>query len=152
MKVMPGRGDAAAPARVGSRATWLVSQAHARANALLAAAFDARGGGLRGYHFRLLAALDDSGPASQADLGRQTGIDRSDVTAAVSDLEAQGLVRRSVDPDNRRRKIVSLTPAGTRRLTALDRVITDVQDEFLAPLTPAERRQLLRLIRRLGEG
>jgi MarR family transcriptional regulator, lower aerobic nicotinate degradation pathway regulator len=41
------------------------------------------GDGLRGYHYRLLAGLDEWGPASQAALGRGTGIDRSDITAAL---------------------------------------------------------------------
>src|SRR6187200_955239 len=74
----PGR----TPDRLRLRPTWLLGQAAARASALLAAGFAQHGEGLRGYHYRLLAALDQSGPSSQADLGRDTGIDRSDVTAA----------------------------------------------------------------------
>ena len=65
------------------RPTWLISRAYARANGLLQEGFAQGGGGLRGYHYRLLAALDEWGPASQASLGRGTGIDRSDVTAAL---------------------------------------------------------------------
>jgi hypothetical protein len=59
-----------APARIAGRATWLVSRAHARTSGLLNTGFEAHGGGLRGYHYRLLAALEEWGPASQADLGR----------------------------------------------------------------------------------
>ena len=70
--------------RVAARPTWLLSRANARSQALLADAFGAEG--VRGYHFRLLAALDQYGPASQADLGRRTGIDRSDVVATLNDL------------------------------------------------------------------
>lgn len=147
----PGQAGLSVPARVRTRPTWLVGRAYSRSNALLAAAFEAHGDGLRGYHFRLLAALEEHGPASQADLGRQTGIDRSDVTAALTELDGRGLVRRSVDPENRRRKIVALTAAGERRLAELDRVISDVQDEFLAPLNAADRRHLVRLLRQVGE-
>ena len=60
---------ATAPSRVRDRPTWLVSRAYVRSSALLNDAFDARGAGLRGYHYRLLSALDEWGPASQ--LGRQ---------------------------------------------------------------------------------
>ena len=67
----------------------MLSRAHARAQAILADAFAAEG--LRGYHFRLLAALDQYGPSSQAELGRRTGIDRSDVVAALNELDAAGL-------------------------------------------------------------
>src|ERR1700754_5161080 len=100
------------PARVKDRPTWLISRNFARSSALLAAGFESAGGGLRSYHYRLLAALDEWGPASQADLGRGTGIDRSDVTAALSELESRRLVKRSVDPAHKRRNIVTITRAG----------------------------------------
>src|ERR1700761_6100770 len=90
-----------APERMRDRPTWLISRAYARANGLLQDGFARDGGGLRGYHYRLLAALDEWGPASQADLGRGTGIDRSDVTAALSELESRRLVERSADPAHR---------------------------------------------------
>ena len=67
----------AALRRVEARPTWLLSRANARSQGVLADALSAEG--VRGYHFRLLAALDQYGPSSQADLGRRTGIDRSDV-------------------------------------------------------------------------
>ena len=74
--------------RVAARPTWLLSRANARAQGLLADAFGAEG--VRGYHFRLLAALEQYGPASQADLGRHTGIDRSDVVATLNELVERG--------------------------------------------------------------
>ena len=129
------------PERLKNRPTWLLSRAAARASTLLAEGFAVHGDGLRGYHYRLLAALEQWGPASQADLGRDTGIDRSDVTAALTELEGRGFVRRAVDPGNRRRKIVSITDAGTATLARLDTVLDDVQVELLAPLPPAERAQ-----------
>ena len=141
----PGR----APARLRDRPTWLISRAYARSSGLLNAGFAAHGGGLRGYHYRLLAALDEWGPASQADLGRSTGIDRSDVTAALAELESRNLVERTADPGNKRRNIVTLTPEGVERLHGLDIVVGTIQDELLAPLTAAQQRQFIRLISRL---
>jgi DNA-binding MarR family transcriptional regulator len=138
-----------APARLKDRPTWLISRAYARSSGLLNAGFEAHGGGLRGYHYRLLAALDEWGPASQADLGRSTGIDRSDVTAALAELESRKLIERTVDPENRRRNIVTLTPEGVERLHDLDIVVGTIQDELLAPLTATQRRQFITLISRL---
>jgi DNA-binding MarR family transcriptional regulator len=138
------------PARLQGRATWLVARAQARAFALLTAGFEAHGNGLRGYHYRLLAALEEWGPASQADVGRSTGIDRSDVTAVLTDLEARGLVVRSVDPANKRRKIVTITEQGSARLLDLDKVIDGIQSEFLSPLDAAEQQRFLELVARLG--
>ena len=99
--------------RVARRPTWLLSQANARAQTLLAEAFAREG--IRGYHFRLLAALDQYGPSSQADLGRYTGIDRSDVVAALNDLVESGLARREPDRTDARRNVVTVTKRGDRK-------------------------------------
>ncbi|WP_426563247.1 MarR family winged helix-turn-helix transcriptional regulator [Angustibacter sp. McL0619] len=139
-----------APARVRDRPTWLISRAYARSSSLLSAGFEAHGAGLRSYHYRLLASLEEQGAASQADLGRSTGIDRSDVTAAINELERRDLVARSVDPDDRRRNVVSITKAGRKQLRVLDRVLSEVQQQVLAPLTQKERRQFVKLMRRLA--
>jgi MarR family transcriptional regulator, lower aerobic nicotinate degradation pathway regulator len=126
-----------------------MSRANARAQSLLADAFAAEG--LRGYHFRLLAALDQYGPSSQADLGRNTGIDRSDVVAALDELATSGLVRRDPDSIDRRRNVVSITKRGTSTLNRIDTILDSVQEAVLAPLTPTERKTLVRLLRKLGD-
>ena len=134
--------------RVAGRPTWLLSRASARAQALLADAFAAEG--VRGYHFRLLAALDQHGPSSQADVGRQTGIDRSDVVATLNELVSRGLAKRSPDPDDGRRNVVTITRRGRSTLERLDRVLDGVQVALLAPLAPSERTTLVRLLAKLG--
>lgn len=139
------------PDRIKTRPTWLISRAFARSSGLLAAGFERHGHGLRGHHYRLLAALEQWGPASQADLGRSTGIDRSDVTTALADLEARGLVERRADPANKRRNIVTVTPGGIGELAALDAVVASVQEELLVPLTEAQRGEFIGLLLRLVE-
>jgi DNA-binding MarR family transcriptional regulator len=136
-----------APARVRTKASWLLNQAAVPANRLLAealASVDARR-----YHYVLLAALDEAGPASQADLGRRTTVDRSDIVAAINELAERGLVERAPDPTDRRRNVVTLTPAGRRHLRNLDKVLAKVQDDLLAPLSPTERDQLTTLLARI---
>jgi DNA-binding MarR family transcriptional regulator len=140
------------PERMRDRPTWLITRAYARANGLLQEGFAQDGGGLRSYHYRLLAALAESGPASQAALGRGTGIDRSDVTAALVELEERGLVQRDVNQADRRRNIVSITAAGTTCLEVLDGVLDEIQERVLAPLSAGERRQFITLIRRIAAG
>lgn len=130
--------------RLDSLPTWLLGRASGRAHRLLADAFAAAGA--RGYHYRALAALEDLGPASQATLGRRAELDRSDVVATLAELEADALVERAPDPDDGRRRIVSITPAGRRRLKRLDGIVVAVQKEVLAPLSAAERAELVRLL------
>ncbi|MGV9385480.1 MarR family winged helix-turn-helix transcriptional regulator [Nonomuraea sp. NPDC003707] len=107
--------------------------------------------GLRRYHYALLAALEEYGPASQAALGRRTGIDRSDMVATVNDLAERQLLERAPDPDDRRRNIITITAAGRSQLTHLDRLLAAAQDEFLSPLPPADRQNLIDLLTRLVE-
>lgn len=145
----PHRQPDRTSARLKDRPTWLISRAYARSSGLLNAGFEAHGSGLRGYHYRLLAALEEWGPASQADLGRSTGIDRSDVTAALAELESRDLIGRTVDQQNKRRNIVTLTPEGVEQLRDLDTVVDTIQDQLLAPLTATQRRQFTTLMSRL---
>jgi DNA-binding MarR family transcriptional regulator len=136
-----------APARVRSKPSWLLNQATLPANRLVAdalAAIDARR-----HHYVLLAALDEGGPASQAELSRRTTIDRSDMVATVTELAERGLVERAPDPRDRRRNVVTLTAAGRRHLRRLDTLVARAQDGLLAPLSPAERRQLVDLLTRV---
>lgn len=144
--------DETAPGRIVDQPTWLISRAYARSNALLNGGFEEHGGGLRKYHYRLLAGLEEYGPTSQAQLGRGTKVDRSDVVAVLNDLEQQGLVKRAVDPANRTRNIVSITRAGSKRLRELDAVIAGIQERLLAPLSATERDRFLDLLRRVIEG
>ena len=137
------------PSRIRDRVTWLIGLNYARSRGLLQEGFAASGIGLRSYHYRLLAALEEWGPASQADLGRSTAVDRSDVVSILGELERRKLIKRSVDPANKRRNIVSITASGRRQLASLDVVIDGIQKQVLAPLSEAERRQLQRLLRKL---
>lgn len=102
--------------------------------------------GAHKWHFAVLAALQEYGPASQAELSDRSGIHRSDMVAAINELAAEGYVERTPDPADRRRNVITVTPRGRRRLDRLDALLTDLQDEFFAPLTAAERAELTRLL------
>jgi DNA-binding MarR family transcriptional regulator len=128
--------------------TWLLSLSAAHAHRLLTDAFAAAGA--RGYHYRLLAALEEFGQASQAALGNRTGIDRSDVVAALNELAEQDLVERQTDAHDRRRNVITITAAGKARLRRLDRVVAKVQIELLSPLSAAERKELTLLLARVA--
>jgi MarR family transcriptional regulator, lower aerobic nicotinate degradation pathway regulator len=134
--------------RIDRAPTWLLSRAHARAQAIRVEAFAAAGSS--GYLSRLLASLADQGAASQAELSRRTGIDPSDVVAAVNDLASRRFVTRKRDPHDARRNIVTLTAGGRRELARLDAVVADIQERFLAPLSEPERRSLQKIIGKLA--
>jgi len=51
---------------------------------------------------------------------------------------------------DRRRNVVSITRRGTAMLERLDTSLDSVQSSLLAPLTPAERKTLVRLLEKLA--
>jgi DNA-binding MarR family transcriptional regulator len=140
-------GPSAAPTRVRTKPSWLLNQAAIPASRLVAERLASVGA--RRYHYVLLAALDEVGPASQADLSRRTTIDRSDMVAAVNELAERGLVQRTPDPTDRRRNVITLTTAGRRQLRKLDTLLAKAQDDLLAPLSPEERLELVDLLTRV---
>jgi DNA-binding MarR family transcriptional regulator len=149
MEREPLTADARPFSQILEMPTWLITRINAYSHRLLAEGFAAADA--RGYHYRLLAALEEFGPTSQAALGRRTSIDRSDVVAALNELAAHGLIQRSHDPDDRRRNIITITPAGTEKLRMLHDVLAGIQDKLLAPLPAADRTKLIKLLTRLLE-
>ena len=133
--------------RVAGRPTWLLGRANARAQALLIDAFAQAG--MRGYHFRVLAALEEHGPTSQADLSRTTGIDTSDVVAAVNALVSAKFARRQPDDIDRRRNVISITKSGLAAVERVGAVVDGVQGVVLEPLSDRERKTFLRLLAKL---
>jgi MarR family transcriptional regulator, lower aerobic nicotinate degradation pathway regulator len=99
--------------------------------------------------FAVLAALEEYGPLSQADLGRRLGLDRNDVSGIVTRLESGRHLDRQTDPANRRRNVVTLTGSGQRYLQEIQRHADAAQDELLAGLSTAERRHLNELLAKL---
>ncbi|GAA4253234.1 MarR family winged helix-turn-helix transcriptional regulator [Dactylosporangium darangshiense] len=129
--------------------SWLLTQTAQHAHRLVTEGLGAVGA--RGYHYRALTALDQDGPASQADLGRRSAIHLSDLVATLNELAEGGYVERAPDPADRRRNVITITAAGRRHLRRLEKQIGRIQDELLAPLSFEERAQLTGLLRKLLE-
>ena len=106
--------------------------------------------GVRTQHYHVLASLADEGEAAQATLADRIGFDRSDLVTLLDELEDLKYVERRVDPADRRRKIVAITPAGEKQLIAMDQLIVAAEAELLEPLSASERKTLLGLLHRLS--
>ncbi|MFC9472463.1 MarR family winged helix-turn-helix transcriptional regulator [Nocardia sp. NPDC056952] len=137
------------PARWKNLPTWLLTQTANHAHRLVSDGFAAADA--RGYHYRILATLDEFGPASQATLGRRSGIHVSDIVATINELADHDLVDRAPDPTDRRRNVITLTTPGKRQLRRLEKQLAHSQEELLDPLSPAERQQLTGLLSKLLE-
>jgi len=135
------------PERMRRLPSWLASELARRGQALVLEALAQEG--VRRQHFAVLTSLAEQGAASQADLGRRLWIDRSDLHALLGELERDGLVARVRDAGDRRRNVVTLTPAGKAALARLDERVDSAQRVLLEPLSAKERRELIRLLKRV---
>lgn len=82
------------------------------------------------------------------DIAERIGVDQPRASRLTAELEQEGLIRRSRDPDDHRRQVISLTPAGRRPLEQATALRRDRVEQALRALTPAERRQLADLLTR----
>ena len=103
----------------------------------------------------VLGRLDREGPASTSDLAAAERMRPQSMAQTVRDLESAGLVSRRPDPDDGRRALVELTPAGLERLlTTRARREGWLAELFEHEFTAAERETLraaLPLLRRIAD-
>jgi DNA-binding MarR family transcriptional regulator len=71
---------------------------------------------LTNQQFSLLMSLNRPQPPGMAAVASLLAMDRTTLTAALKPLERRGLVRVTVDPDDRRGRLIALTAAGRRLL------------------------------------
>ncbi|QTL02862.1 MarR family transcriptional regulator [Aquabacter sp. L1I39] len=96
-----------------------------------------------------LAKLQEKGPSSQNLLGRLTAMDAATIKGVVDRLVKRGLVETRPDPEDGRRLVAALTPAGAEVVARATPNALAITEETLSPLAPAERVQLLALLERL---
>lgn len=87
----------------------------------------------------LLAAIAEKEGASQSDLVRATGVDRSTLAEMMARMENKGLIARHGAAGDKRAKSVKLTGEGRSRLEAALPAIRKVDEQLLRAL-PANKR------------
>lgn len=97
--------------------------------------------------YLLLLVLHDAGAMAQQALGARAGMDRTTTMQAAQALEEAGLLERNDDPNDRRVYRLALTAAGRRLVGTLEGRLRVAEQEVLGALRPAERTQLVRLLR-----
>jgi DNA-binding MarR family transcriptional regulator len=102
-------------------------------------------GGLSLARTKVLQVLALRGPMRQSLLAEELGHAPRSVTQSVEALEREGLVERTMSPEDRRSKLVSLTPEGTKALAAG----TTAGEDILREIFGAMRREQLAALDKL---
>jgi MarR family 2-MHQ and catechol resistance regulon transcriptional repressor len=107
-------------------------------------------GDLSESQFGTLEMLFHLGPLQQKSIGHKLLVSKSNVVAVIDKLEAQGLVERKRDTQDRRCVYVHLTAKGRHLIQDLFPGHAAAIAEEMACLTAAEQKELGRLCRKLG--
>lgn len=106
-------------------------------------------------HAAVLGRLDREGARTVSELASSERMRPQSMAQTVGELEADGLVQRRPDPDDRRRALVELTVEGLNTLQADRRGREGWLAQAIVVLSPEEQKLLgdaVGLLRRLAEG
>jgi DNA-binding MarR family transcriptional regulator len=101
-----------------------------------------------------IALLDPLSSGQELPVGRlaaDAGVSVPTATRMLQQLEAKSVLKRRRSPTDERRVLVRLTPDGADQLVRLRNRMRERQAQAAEAFTPAERVQLIELIRRLTE-
>jgi DNA-binding MarR family transcriptional regulator len=107
-----------------------------------------QGIGLTPALFAVLNYLRAHEGAIQQRIGAAMGIDPSTMVSLVDQLERAGLAKRRPHPQDRRAREVLITPKGQEALKRARELAEEVEGDVLQGLSPAERDQLVMLLRK----
>jgi len=102
--------------------------------------------GLTSSQFTLLAKLKGLGHVTQSTLADAVGADRTTLTRGLQRLERDGLVAVEEGGDDRRERIVALTPAGARKFATALPLWRIAQANTVARLGEKDAAHLLALL------
>lgn len=98
---------------------------------------------------RMLLCLDRTGLKRGTELAEFFSLSPRTITEAIDGMERDGLVERQPDPDDRRAKIISITPAGHEALKRTEPLRLALIDQTFGTLEPEERENLMAYLRKI---
>jgi DNA-binding MarR family transcriptional regulator len=108
--------------------------------------------GMRWRQFHALGYLREHSGVSQQEIGEVMMLDDNAVVLLLNELEAAGWSVRRRDPEDRRRHLVELTPAGVEAVNRAEKAREGIEDELLGELSREERATLRKLVSRALDG
>src|SRR6266478_4709969 len=106
--------------------------------------------GLGDSDFRVLEVLVHKGPLPVNVIGPKVNLTPGSISVAVDRLVAKGLVSRVESSEDRRVRIVALTPRGKGVITPVFRAHAATMEKVFAGLSSDDLRQLEQQLKRVG--
>ncbi len=100
---------------------------------------------------RLLLAVHAAGRPRMSEVAWDLGVTARTITTMVDALEDEGVLVRQPHARDRRAILLELTPHGAAQVETIQRALASIGDVVLAPLSPAQRVELNRLLTALIE-
>jgi len=107
--------------------------------------------GIDNTDFRILEALLNKGPLPVNTIGPKVYLTPGSISVAVDRLVERGLVSRVESPEDRRVRVVSLTPKGKELITPVFRKHSAEIGKVFADASPKELRSLETILKKIGK-
>ncbi|WP_298283498.1 MarR family winged helix-turn-helix transcriptional regulator [Acidocella sp.] len=107
------------------------------------------GTGVTSVQLSVLTVIGAKSGQDQSEVAEAVGADRATMASVVARLEAAALLKRSISRQDRRQKLLALTPKGRRVVEKAWPALRATQETLLAPLSTDEQAQFLALLTQL---
>jgi DNA-binding MarR family transcriptional regulator len=101
--------------------------------------------------YAALVAVRDNPGIDATRLSALIAFDRSTLGNVLERLESKGLILRTGSPEDKRVKVLSLSPKGKTALKEVEPLARQAQERILAPLAPQDRETFMRMLSQLVE-
>jgi DNA-binding MarR family transcriptional regulator len=105
---------------------------------------------ITGSQYSILSALSVHGDLDQVTVGRLTSLDKSSIGELAGRMARRGLIERSRDERDGRKKVLHITEEGASAVARAAPYVRRLGQRFLAPLDEGERAQFMDCLRRVG--
>ncbi|MEQ8675973.1 MAG: MarR family transcriptional regulator [Aggregatilineales bacterium] len=90
-------------------------------------------------------------PMGISQLAECIGSGKSNATQLIDRMEAEGLVQRTQNPNDRRSVILEITEEGLQRMNRAEALRSELMEQVFSPLTQEERDTLKTLVDKLAD-
>ncbi|TYC61972.1 MarR family transcriptional regulator [Rhodobacterales bacterium] len=107
--------------------------------------------GMTPVQYAMLSVLAVHNALDQLSLSKAVGVDRTSGADVIKRLARQDLVVRTKSPEDRRMKLVVITPAGATLVRQMRPAMEAAQSRLMAPLAPEDRKFFMDALRQMIE-